>query len=172
MKHIEIFKKLYELNKEREKIIEKQKSKHISEELFNIDLRISKLYEELHNLNENRILITDRESFNPDDSIYRHFKGKWYKVHATSIDANTGQINVLYQALYGECLLYNRELNDFLSFIDFNKYPELLEDKDGIGYYRFISMKELKSAIGEEETKNLFASETDEEVVEDVLMPF
>lgn len=172
MNHIEIFKKLYQLNKERADIVEKQKSKHISEELFDIDLRISKLYDELHNLDENRILITDRDSLNFYDSIYRHFKGKWYKVYTTTIDANTGQVNVLYQALYGECLLYNRELNEFFSFIDFNKYPELLEDKDGIGYYRFISMKELKSAIGEEETKNLFASETDEEVVEDVLMPF
>lgn len=172
MKHIEIFKKLYELNKERAEIVERQKSKHISEELFDIDLRISKLYEELHNLNENRLLITDRDSANWQDSIYRHFKGKWYKIYTTSIDANTGQVNVIYQALYDRKLIYNRELNEFLSFIDFNKYPELLENKDNLGYYRFISMKELVSTIGEEETKNLFASETDTKVVEDVLMPF
>ena len=70
------------------------------------------------------------------NGIYRHFKGKLYKVlllandSETNNDLNTRKV-VVYQALYGEQLIWVRDYDMFLSEVDHEKYPEVKQQ------YRF-----------------------------------
>lgn len=59
---------------------------------------------------------------------YRHFKGNDYIVLDLVNDADTNRDSeikklVIYQAQYGEKLKWARELNEFLSEVDHEKYP-------------------------------------------------
>ena len=70
------------------------------------------------------------------NGIYRHFKGKLYKVLSlandseTNNDLNTRKV-VVYQALYGEQLIWVRDYDMFLSEVDHETYPEVKQQ------YRF-----------------------------------
>ncbi|MFA5603249.1 MAG: DUF1653 domain-containing protein [Bacilli bacterium] len=57
---------------------------------------------------------------------YRHFKGNEYKVLAIANDSedHLKQV-VVYQALYGEKLIWIRDLDMFLSPVDKDKYPDV-----------------------------------------------
>ena len=56
---------------------------------------------------------------------YRHFKGNLYKVLYLAIDTETNEDIVVYQALYGNKLIYTRSLEMFLSKVDHEKYPDV-----------------------------------------------
>ena len=65
------------------------------------------------------------------NQIYRHFKGKFYKVIAVATHTETEEQLVVYQALYGDYGYFVRPLNSFISKVDKEKYP--LADQE----YRF-----------------------------------
>lgn len=63
--------------------------------------------------------------------VYRHFKGNLYQILCLAKDSETGEMMVVYQAMYGDFQIYVRPLSSFMEEIDRKKYP------DAEGYYRF-----------------------------------
>lgn len=78
-----------------------------------------------------------------DKGLYKHFKGKYYNVISTVIDAtnsNTGNMNynVLYMSLKDN-KLYTRDLDEFISLRDKEKYPDDKYTQE----YRFHHIKDI-----------------------------
>ena len=70
--------------------------------------------------------------------IYRHFKGKYYIVEDVAFDSETMEEVVVYRQLYGNHDLFVRKKEMFLSKIDKEKYPSVVQE------YRFELIKEEK----------------------------
>lgn len=71
-----------------------------------------------------------------EGKIYKHFKGKKYKVLAIAYDSETNNDEnmrklVVYEALYGDHKIWVRDYDMFLSKVDKEKYPEVKQE------YRF-----------------------------------
>lgn len=61
------------------------------------------------------------------NGLYRHFKGNVYKVIGIANDSETLEKIVVYVSMKDETTLWTRPLNMFLSEVDKNKYPEVLQ---------------------------------------------
>lgn len=56
--------------------------------------------------------------------FYRHFKGNLYQVKMLAKDSEDGKEMVVYQAMYPPFIYYVRSLEEFVSRVDPDKYPD------------------------------------------------
>lgn len=57
--------------------------------------------------------------------VYEHFKGDRYLVEDIAKDSETEEQMVIYRKLYGDGSLWVRRLDNFLSEVDHEKYPDV-----------------------------------------------
>lgn len=74
--------------------------------------------------------------------FYRHFKGKTYQVKMLALDSETQREQVVYQAMYEPYQHWVRDLEEFMSAVDAEKYPGVNQK------YRFekITFGEMQKA--------------------------
>ena len=89
------------------------------------------------------------------NGIYRHFKGKLYKVLLVANDSETNndlvqRKVVVYQALYGEQLIWVRDYDMFLSEVDHEKYPSVKQQYRFQELTREVALKEMVSTLENE----------------------
>lgn len=89
--------------------------------------------------NENETEQSMRPNPRPQE-MYRHFKGNLYQIRCLAQHSETGEMMVVYQAMYDTFQIYVRPLAMFMEEVDHAKYPnvkqryrfELLQDMEGM----------------------------------------
>ncbi len=102
--------------------------------------------------------------------IFNHFKDKPYQIITVATHTETGELMVVYQALYGDFRTYVRSMEMFLSEVDRVKYPEVKQK------YRFElrNMQNQESVLTDRKEVNLavnLAEEKIEELTQSVITP-
>lgn len=70
--------------------------------------------------------------------MYRHFKGDLYQIRCLAKHSETGELMVVYQAMYGTFAIYVRPLSMFMEEVDRAKYPDVRQR------YRFELLQDME----------------------------
>ncbi len=60
--------------------------------------------------------------------FYRHFKDRLYQIINIATESETKESLVIYQALYDDFKIYAREISNFMSKVDREKYPDIKQE--------------------------------------------
>lgn len=71
--------------------------------------------------------------------MYRHFKGNLYQIRCLARHSETGEMMVVYQAMYDTFEIYVRPLAMFMEEVDHEKYPNVTQK------YRFELLQDMDS---------------------------
>lgn len=76
--------------------------------------------------------------------VYRHFKGKMYRVQGIATHSETGEALVIYQGLNGDFVVYARPYESFIERLDKKKYEGVVEE------YRFTYIPMTTEMLNQE----------------------
>lgn len=109
--------------------------------------------------------------------MYRHFKGNLYQIRCLARHSETGEMMVVYQAMYDTFEIYVRPLAMFMEEVDHEKYPNVTQK------YRFELLQDMNSDEDEypaqsyvvtasEPVRTDTAAESDEFNIDPLVMEF
>ena len=73
--------------------------------------------------------------------IYRHFKGNIYQIRCLAQHSETGEMMVVYQAMYDNFQIYVRPLDMFMEEVDRSRYPGVIQK------YRFELLQDIELSV-------------------------
>lgn len=73
--------------------------------------------------------------------MYRHFKGNMYQIRCLAKHSETGEMMVVYQALYDTFQIYVRPLDMFMEEVDRSRYPDVKQR------YRFELLQDIELSV-------------------------
>lgn len=89
--------------------------------------------------------------------MYRHFKGNLYQIRCLARHSETGEMMVVYQAMYDTFEIYVRPLAMFMDEVDHVKYPNVTQR------YRFELLQDMYAGEEEFRTERLVTEPETEE---------
>ena len=81
--------------------------------------------------------------------MYRHFKGNIYQIRCLAKHSETGEMMVVYQAMYDTFQIYVRPLDMFMEEVDRVKYPDVKQR------YRFELLQDMDNTAASVEARDL-----------------
>ena len=95
--------------------------------------------------------------------MYRHFKGNIYQIRCLAKHSETGEMMVVYQAMYDKFEIYVRPLAMFMEEVDHAKYPDAAQK------YRFELLQDMENE--EDEYLPETAVPAEAATISDAVMP-